>query len=66
MLVGGAAVPEPLIRAFQDRHGMYIQQGWGMTETSPVGSVSKVTSELESANASMASPPRASELTITV
>jgi len=34
--VGGAAVPEPLIRAFQDRHGLHIQQGWGMTETSPV------------------------------
>jgi fatty-acyl-CoA synthase len=49
MLVGGAAVPEPLIRAFQDRHGMQIQQGWGMTETSPVGSVSKVTSDLENA-----------------
>ena len=50
MLVGGAAVPEALIRAFQDRHGLYIQQGWGMTETSPVGSVSKVTSDLESAS----------------
>jgi fatty-acyl-CoA synthase len=49
MLVGGAAVPEPLIRAFQDRHGLYIQQGWGMTETSPVGSVSKVPSDLEDA-----------------
>ncbi len=49
MLVGGAAVPEPLIRAFQDRHGLHIQQGWGMTETSPVGSVSKVTSDLEDA-----------------
>ena len=49
MLVGGAAVPEPLIRAFQDRHGLYIQQGWGMTETSPVGSVSKVTSDIEDA-----------------
>jgi fatty-acyl-CoA synthase len=49
MLVGGAAVPEALIRAFQNRHGLYIQQGWGMTETSPVGSVSKVTSDLESA-----------------
>jgi fatty-acyl-CoA synthase len=49
MLVGGAAVPEPLIRAFQDRHGLQIQQGWGMTETSPVGSVSKVTSDLENA-----------------
>jgi fatty-acyl-CoA synthase len=49
MLVGGAAVPEPLIRAFQDRHGLHIQQGWGMTETSPVGSVSKVPSDLEDA-----------------
>jgi fatty-acyl-CoA synthase len=49
MLVGGAAVPEALIRAFQDRHGLFIQQGWGMTETSPVGSVSKVTSDLEDA-----------------
>ncbi|HYF60579.1 MAG TPA: long-chain fatty acid--CoA ligase [Burkholderiaceae bacterium] len=34
-LVGGAAVPEALIRAFA-RHGVSIQQGWGMTETSPV------------------------------
>src|SRR5690349_2188220 len=49
MLVGGAAVPEPLIRAFQSRHGIFIQQGWGMTETSPVGSVSKVPSDLEDA-----------------
>jgi fatty-acyl-CoA synthase len=49
MLVGGAAVPEALIRAFQDRHGLYVQQGWGMTETSPVGSVSKVPSDLADA-----------------
>ena len=34
-LVGGAAVPEALIRAF-DRHGVWLLQGWGMTETSPV------------------------------
>ena len=33
-LVGGAAVPEALIRAF-DKHGIWIVQGWGMTETSP-------------------------------
>ena len=35
-LVGGAAVPESLIRAF-DRHGVWVLQGWGMTETSPIG-----------------------------
>nr|MDQ2735944.1 AMP-binding protein [Pseudomonadota bacterium] len=38
-LVGGAAVPEALIRAFA-KHGISIVQGWGMTETSPLASVS--------------------------
>jgi fatty-acyl-CoA synthase len=37
-MVGGAAVPESLIRAF-DRHGVWIVQGWGMTETSPLATV---------------------------
>jgi fatty-acyl-CoA synthase len=38
-LVGGAAVPEALIRAFA-KHGIWIIQGWGMTETSPLATVS--------------------------
>ena len=38
-LVGGAAVPESLIRAF-DAHGIWLLQGWGMTETSPLATVS--------------------------
>jgi fatty-acyl-CoA synthase len=38
-MVGGAAVPEALIRAF-DRHGVWLVQGWGMTETSPLATVS--------------------------
>ena len=38
-LVGGAAVPQALIRAF-DKHGIWILQGWGMTETSPLATVS--------------------------
>jgi len=38
-LVGGAAVPESLIRAFA-RHGVWLLQGWGMTETSPLVTVS--------------------------
>jgi acyl-CoA synthetase (AMP-forming)/AMP-acid ligase II len=41
--------PEALIRAFQDRHGLHIHQGWGMTETSPIGSVSKVPSDIADA-----------------
>jgi fatty-acyl-CoA synthase len=47
-LVGGAAVPEALIRAF-DRHGVWIKQGWGMTETSPVCTVAYPRAELEGA-----------------
>jgi len=48
MLVGGAAVPEALIRAFA-RHGAEIRQGWGMTETSPVGSIAYLKPELRDA-----------------
>lgn len=48
-LVGGAAVPEALIRAF-DRHGIWIEQGWGMTETSPVCTVSYPRAELGAAS----------------
>jgi fatty-acyl-CoA synthase len=48
-LVGGAAVPEALIRAF-DRHGIWIMQGWGMTETSPVCTISYPRAELRDAD----------------
>ncbi len=48
-LVGGAAVPEALIRAF-DRHGIWIEQGWGMTETSPVCTISYPRAELQDAS----------------
>ena len=49
-LVGGAAVPESLIRAF-DRHGVWLLQGWGMTETSPVATISYPTASLKNASA---------------
>jgi acyl-CoA synthetase (AMP-forming)/AMP-acid ligase II len=47
-LVGGAAVPEALIRAF-DTPGIWILQGWGMTETSPVCTISYPKAELRNA-----------------
>ena len=56
-LVGGAAVPEALIRAF-DRHGIWILQGWGMTETSPVCTISYPRAELRDAERGRALPPR--------
>jgi fatty-acyl-CoA synthase len=46
MLVGGAAVPESLIRAYR-RHGAEIKQGWGMTEMSPLGTVAYIKPELQ-------------------
>ena len=47
-LVGGAAVPESLVRAF-DQHGIWIMQGWGMTETSPIATISYPRAELKDA-----------------
>ena len=46
MIVGGSAAPEQLIRDF-DRLGMTLLHAWGMTETSPVGLVSRLPPHLE-------------------
>jgi fatty-acyl-CoA synthase len=36
---GGSAVPASLIEAYRDRLGIELIQAWGMTETSPLGTV---------------------------
>jgi fatty-acyl-CoA synthase len=36
---GGSAVPHALIEAYEKELGVKIVQAWGMTETSPIGSV---------------------------
>ncbi len=33
---GGSALPVAMMEKFRDRHGVFMSQGWGMTETSPV------------------------------
>ncbi len=38
---GGSAVPLELMKAWDERHGVTVLQAWGMTETSPVGSVAR-------------------------
>ncbi|MDH6247121.1 fatty acid--CoA ligase [Mycobacterium sp. OTB74] len=38
---GGSAVPVSLMRTFQEKFGVYIQQLWGMTETSPTATTAK-------------------------
>ncbi|MFH5208728.1 long-chain fatty acid--CoA ligase [Antrihabitans spumae] len=39
VVVGGSAVPPSLMHAFKEKHGVDILHAWGMTETSPLGSV---------------------------
>jgi fatty-acyl-CoA synthase len=36
---GGSAVPHSLMTAFEDELGVRLMQAWGMTETSPLGSI---------------------------
>jgi fatty-acyl-CoA synthase len=49
--VGGAAPPEAMIRGFAERHGIPMLHGWGMTETSPLGSVATLPPALADAPA---------------
>ena len=46
VLIGGSAVPEALIRGFNDEFNVEVIHAWGMTETSPVGTVANMTPEL--------------------
>ncbi|SUA76377.1 Benzoate--CoA ligase [Nocardia otitidiscaviarum] len=39
-VVGGAAVPPSMMHAFEEKFGVKLLHAWGMTETSPLGSVS--------------------------
>ena len=41
VVCGGAAVPQKLMQGLEERHGIHMVQGWGMTETSPVCSVAR-------------------------
>jgi fatty-acyl-CoA synthase len=38
-VIGGSAVPEAMVRAFRDEYGVEVTHAWGMTETSPLGTV---------------------------
>ena len=46
ILCGGSAVPKSLSEAYREKIGVPMTQGWGMTETSPLGSVSYIKSTL--------------------
>ena len=46
IVCGGSAVPKALSEAYREKIGMPILQAWGMTETSPLGSVCRTRSTL--------------------
>lgn len=46
LLVGGAAAPRAMIEGFERRHGLKVLHAWGMTETSPMGTICTLTENL--------------------
>jgi len=49
VVAGGAAPAPALMRALEERHGVRVLHAWGMTETSPLGSVSHLPAALADA-----------------
>jgi fatty-acyl-CoA synthase len=40
VVIGGSAVPDAIVRGFRDEYGVDVTHAWGMTETSPLGTLS--------------------------
>jgi fatty-acyl-CoA synthase len=45
VLIGGAAVPRAMIETFERKYGIEVIHGWGMTETSPLGTIGTMKAE---------------------
>lgn len=39
VIIGGSSCPRAVIEAFQDDYGVQVLHAWGMTETSPIGTI---------------------------
>ena len=46
VIIGGSACPPALMHALSERHGIEVIHAWGMTETSPLGSVARAPGNL--------------------
>jgi len=53
-VIGGSACPPAMMRAFQERYDVQVLHAWGMTETSPLGTVCS----LKPAHLALESEPR--------
>ncbi len=45
VMIGGSATPRAMIEAYRKRHGVELKHGWGMTELSPLGTMTLVKPE---------------------
>ncbi|MGQ0533563.1 MAG: long-chain-fatty-acid--CoA ligase [Caulobacteraceae bacterium] len=43
--IGGSAIPENVLRAFEEDYGVEVIHAWGMTEMSPIGTIGKLLPE---------------------
>jgi fatty-acyl-CoA synthase len=46
MVVGGSAAPRSMIEAYQKKLGLRMLHAWGMTETSPLGTIGNLKAEM--------------------
>jgi fatty-acyl-CoA synthase len=46
VIIGGSVCPPALMHALSERHGIEVIHAWGMTETSPLGSVARAPGNL--------------------
>ncbi|WP_128477758.1 long-chain fatty acid--CoA ligase [Halorussus pelagicus] len=47
IVIGGSAAPEAVIRRFDEEYDVDVLHAWGMTETSPIGTVSHLKDGME-------------------
>jgi acyl-CoA synthetase (AMP-forming)/AMP-acid ligase II len=47
VVVGGAACPRVIMQKFEDNYGVRVLHGWGMTEMSPLGTLSALKASLD-------------------
>ncbi|WP_412051365.1 long-chain-fatty-acid--CoA ligase [Hoeflea sp. Naph1] len=47
VVIGGSACPRAITQAFQDNYGVEVIHAWGMTETSPLGTLCSVKPEYQ-------------------
>jgi fatty-acyl-CoA synthase len=47
---GGSAVPAALMATYRERYGVEIVHAWGMTETSPIGTMCSLSAEAQKAD----------------